>query len=75
MNKLILDLCIGNHDLFMRRRKPGKAKIFLYVIQNFSNVRCCFNLQKKIAKKPRLLIIGSIVFLNCFKIFFHAQFV
>ena len=29
MNKLILDLCIGNHDLFMRRRKPGKAKIFL----------------------------------------------
>ena len=27
MNKLILDLCIGNHDLFMRRRKPGKAKI------------------------------------------------
>jgi hypothetical protein len=22
MNKLILDLCIGNHDLFMRRRKP-----------------------------------------------------
>ena len=24
MNKLILDLCIGNHDLFMRRRKQGK---------------------------------------------------
>ncbi len=22
-NKLILDLCIGNHDLFMRRRKQG----------------------------------------------------
>ncbi|KAL4704375.1 hypothetical protein ACJJTC_017609 [Scirpophaga incertulas] len=22
MNKLILDLCIGNHDLYMRRRKP-----------------------------------------------------
>ena len=25
MNKLILDLCIGNHDLFMRRRKQGKT--------------------------------------------------
>jgi merlin protein len=22
MNKLILELCIGNHDLFMRRRRP-----------------------------------------------------
>ena len=29
MNKLILDLCIGNHDLFMRRRKQGK---YLYDI-------------------------------------------
>merc|ERR1712012_803324 len=26
MNKLILDLCIGNHDLFMRRRKPKPRK-------------------------------------------------
>ncbi|KAI5722088.1 hypothetical protein M8J76_003576 [Diaphorina citri] len=27
MNKLILDLCIGNHDLFMRRRKPDTMEI------------------------------------------------
>ena len=27
MNKLILDLCIGNHDLFMRRRKPDSMEI------------------------------------------------
>lgn len=27
MNKLILDLCIGNHDLFMRRRKPDSMEL------------------------------------------------
>lgn len=27
MNKLILDLCIGNHDLFMRRRKPDPMDV------------------------------------------------
>ncbi|GBM06731.1 Merlin [Araneus ventricosus] len=27
MNKLILDLCVGNHDLFMRRRKPDSMEI------------------------------------------------
>jgi len=27
MNKLILDLCIGNHDLFMRRRKPDPMEV------------------------------------------------
>ncbi|KAL7019530.1 hypothetical protein ACKWTF_011144 [Chironomus riparius] len=27
MNKLILDLCIGNHELFMRRRKPDTIEI------------------------------------------------
>ncbi|GFS68674.1 merlin [Nephila pilipes] len=27
MNKLILNLCIGNHDLFMRRRKPDSMEI------------------------------------------------
>ncbi|XP_015909486.1 merlin [Parasteatoda tepidariorum] len=27
MNKLILDLCIGNHDLFMCRRKPDSMEI------------------------------------------------
>ncbi|KAG1691204.1 Merlin [Nymphon striatum] len=27
MNKLILELCIGNHDLFMRRRKPDSIEI------------------------------------------------
>ena len=27
MNKLILDLCIGNHDLFMRRRKPDPIDV------------------------------------------------
>lgn len=27
MNKLILDLCIGNHELFMRRRKPDTMEI------------------------------------------------
>lgn len=27
MNKLILDLCIGNHDLFMKRRKPDSMEI------------------------------------------------
>ena len=27
MNKLILDLCIGNHDLFMRRRKPDTMEV------------------------------------------------
>lgn len=26
-NKLILDLCIGNHELFMRRRKPDTMEI------------------------------------------------
>lgn len=26
-NKLILELCIGNHDLFMRRRKPDSMEI------------------------------------------------
>ena len=26
-NKLILDLCIGNHDLFMRRRKPDPMDV------------------------------------------------
>lgn len=26
MNKLILDLCIGNHELFMRRRKPDNME-------------------------------------------------
>lgn len=26
-NKLILDLCIGNHDLFMRRRKPDSMEV------------------------------------------------
>jgi len=27
LNKLILDLCIGNHDLFMRRRKPDPMEV------------------------------------------------
>lgn len=27
INKLILDLCIGNHELFMRRRKPDTMEI------------------------------------------------
>lgn len=27
MNKLILYLCIGNHDLFMRRRKPDSMEV------------------------------------------------
>lgn len=27
MNKLILDLCIGNHDLFMKRRKPDTMEL------------------------------------------------
>lgn len=27
MNKLILGLCIGNHDLFMRRRKPDSMEL------------------------------------------------
>ncbi|RZF33715.1 hypothetical protein LSTR_LSTR007743 [Laodelphax striatellus] len=27
MNKLILDLCMGNHDLFMRRRKPDSMEV------------------------------------------------
>ncbi|XP_059483546.1 merlin [Neocloeon triangulifer] len=27
MNKLILDLCIGNHDMFMRRRKPDTVDV------------------------------------------------
>ncbi|XP_025831027.1 merlin [Agrilus planipennis] len=27
MNKLILDLCIGNHDLYMRRRKPDSMEL------------------------------------------------
>lgn len=27
MNKLILDLCIGNHDLYMRRRKPDSMEV------------------------------------------------
>lgn len=27
MNKLILALCIGNHDLFMRRRKPDSMEV------------------------------------------------
>ncbi|UYV81394.1 NF2 [Cordylochernes scorpioides] len=27
MNKLILDLCIGNHELFMRRRKPDTMEV------------------------------------------------
>ncbi|CAB3220236.1 unnamed protein product [Arctia plantaginis] len=27
MNKLILDLCIGNHDLYMRRRKPDTMEV------------------------------------------------
>ncbi|XP_071447858.1 merlin [Hetaerina americana] len=27
MNKHILDLCIGNHDLFMRRRKPDSMEV------------------------------------------------
>jgi merlin len=27
MNKLILDLCIGNHELFMKRRKPDTIEI------------------------------------------------
>ncbi|XP_014661700.1 PREDICTED: merlin-like [Priapulus caudatus] len=26
-NKLILELCVGNHDLFMRRRKPDSMEI------------------------------------------------
>ena len=27
MNKLILDLCIGNHDLYMRRRRPDTMEM------------------------------------------------
>ncbi|XP_063696660.1 moesin/ezrin/radixin homolog 2 [Culicoides brevitarsis] len=27
VNKLILDLCVGNHDLFMKRRKPDTMEI------------------------------------------------
>lgn len=27
LNKLILDLCIGNHDLFMKRRKPDSMEV------------------------------------------------
>lgn len=27
MNKLILDLCMGNHELFMRRRKPDSMEL------------------------------------------------
>ncbi|XP_075676512.1 merlin-like [Dermatophagoides pteronyssinus] len=27
LNKLILELCIGNHDLFMRRRKPDSIEL------------------------------------------------
>ena len=31
MNKLILDLCIGNHDLFMRRRKPDPMEVIMKI--------------------------------------------
>jgi merlin len=27
LNKTILDLCIGNHDLFLRRRKPDTIEV------------------------------------------------
>ncbi|XP_074641113.1 merlin-like [Tubulanus polymorphus] len=27
INKLVLELCVGNHDLFMRRRKPDSIEI------------------------------------------------
>lgn len=27
VNKLILDLCVHNHDIFMRRRKPDTMEI------------------------------------------------
>lgn len=27
INKLILDLCVGNHDLYMKRRKPDTMEI------------------------------------------------
>lgn len=27
MNKLMLELCIGNHDRFMRRRKPDSMEV------------------------------------------------
>ena len=37
MNKLILDLCIGNHDLFMRRRKPDPMEVQQMKVQ----VRAC----------------------------------
>lgn len=27
LNKLILDLCMGNHELYMRRRKPDSMEV------------------------------------------------
>ena len=27
INKLILELCVGNHELFMKRRKPDSMEI------------------------------------------------
>ena len=37
MNKLILDLCIGNHDLFMKRRKPDTMEVQQMKAQVFYN--------------------------------------
>lgn len=43
MNKLILDLCIGNHDLFMRRRKPDSMEVREIVYSVLSNALCLLN--------------------------------
>ena len=48
MNKLILDLCIGNHDLFMRRRKPDPMEVQQMKVQVGTRLSLVSNLNARL---------------------------
>ena len=54
MNKLILDLCIGNHDLFMRRRKPDPMEVQQMKVQVGTRLSLVDNLNARLSLvRPR----------------------
>ncbi|XP_076345628.1 LOW QUALITY PROTEIN: merlin-like [Tachypleus tridentatus] len=54
LNKLILDLCMGNHELFMRRRKPDSIEVQQMKAQAKEEKRRRQIEKEKLAKEKQL---------------------
>ena len=54
MNKLILDLCIGNHDLYMKRRQPDSMELVQLKLQAREEKQRRLLEKNKLAKEKEL---------------------